>query len=133
MAIACIALCALPVWLRCLLTAAVALAGFPSVWRYVLLRGPRALRVLEWTAGESDSYYVGLGEGGRRTQAVATRCLRYGSRLWLLRFQTNAGIVQLFVETGLQEPRALRRLARRLFREPGDAEGGRSAGWTVGN
>ena len=81
--------------------------------RFVLLRGPRAIRALEWAAGNEDEFFVCLGVAGRRLRAVPGDCRRYGCSLWVLRFQTDEGAYGLLVDTRLQEPRALRRLARR--------------------
>jgi hypothetical protein len=91
----------------------VSIAG-PTLWSYVLLRGPRALRALEWVAGEQGACHVFVGRAGRRLAAVPEGCVRYGG-LWLLRFRTDEGLFHLLVDTGRQDPRALRRLGRRLF------------------
>jgi hypothetical protein len=93
----------------------VAAAGSRAVWRYVLLRGPLAVRALEWReAGGAPEFHLWLGEPGRRLPAIPQACLRYGVFVWLLRFKTPEGTRQLLVNTDCQDPAALRRLSRRL-------------------
>jgi hypothetical protein len=83
-----------------------------AVERFVSLRGPRSLHAIEW--GTNPGFLLLLGNG-RRLPAVAARgCRRYGIGLWILRFDTISGPVAALVDTRLQEPRALRRLSRRL-------------------
>jgi hypothetical protein len=96
---------------------------------YVLLRGPRSLRALEWSGREADTYCVCIGPAGRRLAAIPEGCQRYGEALWLLRFRTGEGVFQLLVETRRQDQRALRRLGRRLFGSGGSGSGrsGRAA------
>jgi hypothetical protein len=115
-----------PLW-KALIAASVSGAGGITLWRYVFLRGSRALRALEWSAGEA-SYYVCLGGTHRRLRAVPEDCRRYGI-LWLLRFRTAEGLVQMLLDARCQDARALRRLARGLFHESASAEGSvRAAG-----
>lgn len=112
----------LPGWLAAILIVSVSGAGGFALWRYVFLRGARALRRLEWP-GEEGTYHVALGLSGRRLAAMPEGCRRYTLHLWLLRFQTGEGPVQILVDTGRQDPKALRRLARRLFRDTDAAQG----------
>jgi hypothetical protein len=88
-----------------------------TLWSYVLLRGRRSVRALEWAPGEVVAFHVCIGQAGRRLSAVPEGCHRYGG-LWLLRFRTCEGVYQLLVEAGRQDPRALRRLGRHLFGGP---------------
>jgi hypothetical protein len=83
-----------------------------SLWRFALLRGPRAIHALKWTG--DGRYFVRLGFSARWLPAIPQGCLRYGARLWILGFVTPVGFRSLLVETGIQEPRALRRLSRGL-------------------
>jgi len=93
----------------------VAAAGTRAVWRYVLLRGTRAVRSLEWRESDAQvEFHLWVGEPGRRLPAVPQACLRYGPFLWLLRFKTPEGTHQLLVDTACQDPAVLRRLSRRL-------------------
>jgi hypothetical protein len=101
----------------------VVVSGTRAIWRFVLLRGPRAVRALEWheAGGAPGEFHVWLGEPGRRLPALPQACLRYGDLLWLLRFRTPEGIRQLMLNTACQDPAALRRLSRRLDWESGAA------------
>ena len=98
--------------------------GSRAVWRFVLLRGAGAVRALEWfePAGGPAQFFLWLGQPARRLPAVPRGCRRYGS-FWVLRFETAEGIRQLLVNTGCQEPVALRRLSRRLEWDTGAAFG----------
>ena len=95
--------------------------GFIS-WRFVFLRGARALRSVEWQENGEGGFLVELGRPGRRLAAIPEGCRRH-AHLWLLRFQTGEGVVQALVDARRQQPRPLRRLARRLFRDSGTGEG----------
>lgn len=108
--------------LRLLLAGLVVATGGATLWRFVFLRGPRALRALEWPAEEGE-YHVFLGHSGRRLRASPEGCRQYGTQWWLLRFQTADGVAQLLVDTGYQDAQALRRLGRCLFRDSGAGEG----------
>ena len=94
----------------------VAVAGRRAVWRYVLLRGPGAVRALEWVdpGGAPVQFYLWLGKPARRLAAIPRGCRRYGAFLWILRFDTAEGTRQLLVNPACQEPVTLRRLSRRL-------------------
>jgi hypothetical protein len=86
-----------------------------AVWvrRTVLLRGPRALRAVEWTA--LGRFSVRLGESRRCLPAEpAPGCQRYGPKLWILRFDTAEGAVQAIVDPSRLDPGAVRRLGRQL-------------------
>jgi hypothetical protein len=106
--------CGLPLCLRVLISALVLVAGGITLRRHVLLRGPRALRALRWP-GEEGGCDVYLGPGFRRMTASLEDPRRYGPHLWLLRFRTTEGLVEAFVDTGRQDPHAVRRLAGCLF------------------
>jgi hypothetical protein len=110
--------------LRLAIASWVVAAGARAVWRYVLLRGPRAVRSLEWRQFDAQlEFHLWLGEPGRRLPAVPQACLRYGLFLWLLRFRTPEGTHHLLVETSCQDQAALRRLCRRLDWGSGTAVG----------
>src|SRR5690349_10859709 len=49
-----------------------------ALWSYVLLRGPRSVRALEWASGTPIAYHVLIGATGRRLVAVPEGCHRYG-------------------------------------------------------
>jgi hypothetical protein len=102
--------------LRVSIALLVVVAGSHAVRRHVLLRGPGAVRALEWQepASEPVQFHVWLGDPTRRLPAIPRGCRRYGAFLWLLRFNTAEGTRQLRVNPACQEPAALRRLGRRL-------------------
>ena len=112
------------VW-RASIAISVLVAGGRTVWRCVLLRGPRAVRALEWQEppGGPARFFLWLGEPARRLPAVPQGCRRYGVFIWVLRFETAEGVRQLLVNTACQEPVALRRLSRRLDWDTGTAFG----------
>lgn len=123
MAVALVLLSGIPGLFKASVAALIAVSGVGSLRRFVYLRGPHALRALEWP-GEEGVYYVHLGAfNGRRLAAIPEDCRQYGIHWWLLRFRTAEGVSQLIVDTRLQEEQALRSLARRLFRHTGLAEG----------
>jgi hypothetical protein len=111
----------------------VVVVGGWTVRSFILQSGPRALRALEWSPDDGDSYYVCVGPEGRRLPAIPADCRRYGPVLWLLRFDTSEGRFQLLVEPVIQEPKALRRLGRRLFGVPDRRIGRRSGRATTGS
>jgi hypothetical protein len=101
--------------LRLSVAVGVAAAGARAVWRYVLLKGARAVRSLEWREADARvEFFLLLGPNGRRLPAVPQACLRYGHSVWLLRFETPEGLHRLLVVTACQDPAVLRRLSRRL-------------------
>jgi hypothetical protein len=115
----------LPWWLRLsIATLSIGAAG-RTLWSYVLFKGPRALRALEWSGRDPDTYYVCVGSARRRLVAQPDGCRRYGKALWLLRFRTGEGVFQVLIETRRQDPRAIRRLGRRIF-GPAGSDAGRS-------
>src|SRR5690349_16652277 len=85
----------LPWQLRVLIILLVLAIAGRTLWSYVCLRGARAVRALEWSAGEQTLYYVCLGPAGRRLPAIPDGCRRYGEAFWLLRFRTAESVVQL--------------------------------------
>jgi hypothetical protein len=108
-----LAAAALPWAIRITLSAALILHAWFWLRRTVWLRGVRALRAVEWSAG--PLFVVEAGERARRLTAIpAPGCQRYGARLWILRFDTPEGRLGAVVDASMLEPRASRRLARHL-------------------
>ena len=65
--------------------------------RVCRLRGGRALRALEWN--EQGAFLAVIGQPGRRLAAVADPASqRFGSWLWLLRFETAEGAIQVLLD-----------------------------------
>ena len=85
-----------------------------SVFRFVLLRGQRAVRRLEWSG--QGGYYLGLGPGRRRLAASLTRHQSLGLGLWTLEFRTSEGPFRVLVDTGLHPRAGVCRLGRALRR-----------------
>jgi hypothetical protein len=88
------------------------LAAWRVVRRFVLLCGPGSLRAVEWNA--RGDLLVQTGSGHRLAAVPARGCRQYGIGLWILRFDTTSGAVSALLDTGLQDPVAMRRLSRRL-------------------
>ena len=82
--------------------------------RYVFLRGEQSLRGVEWSATPSR-YSLLMGPSLRRVPATPDCCRRYGPGLWLLRFQSEEGLVTAMIDTRCQNAADIRRLARQLF------------------
>jgi hypothetical protein len=90
-------------------------ANIPAIRGAVLLRGPRAIRVLEWD--EEGRFRVRLaGDRETRTATLHPASLRLGIAFLVLRFSTRAGSRVVLIDGGLQDPVAFRRLSRRLSR-----------------
>jgi hypothetical protein len=106
-----------------LLVAAGVVSAYRPLQRFVLLRGPRAVRALEWN-GEQLFVWLGWpGPPGRRLPAAPRVLRRYGTHLWMLSFTTAEGGCGLLVDASRQDPRSLRRLIRHLDRASGQAAG----------
>lgn len=93
-------------------------AGTWAIRIHVMLAGARAVRAIEWPVEAGGTYFVHLGPNPRRLPALPVGCGRQGMA-WFLRFRTPEGTVGVFVDAGIQDPHAVRRLGRRLFANPG--------------
>lgn len=102
---------ALPLPARIGLCIALATPALTAIRRCLLLKGRRAVRSLDWSAG----WRAGLGPGGNET-AVTLRAgsFRVGRAFLLLWLRSRDGIHGVFIDAGRQDPRAFRRLCRRL-------------------
>jgi hypothetical protein len=104
---------ALPWHVRLAVCAAVAIPGFRCLSSFVLLKGPRAVRAIEWS--DEGEFVVFLGPALRAQAAsLGTGSFRFGLRLWILRFTTPLGPRSVLIAGGLQDPRKFRRLCRCL-------------------
>lgn len=99
--------------LRLAIVLAVWAGGVPAVFHYVLLRGPSAVRALEWRGGDPDGFVIFLGPGQPLAVAMVG-CQRYGASLWLITFRSARRAFPVFVDVRLQDPQAIRRLGCRL-------------------
>ena len=104
---------ALPAGLRFTLCAAVALAGARAISGFVLLRGPRAVKAIEWN--EAGEWFVCLGATATPLPATLSRgSFRLGLRYWVLRFATPVGPRSVLVAEPARTRSDFRRLSRSL-------------------
>jgi hypothetical protein len=104
---------ALPAYVRFALCAALALAGTRAISEFVLLKGPRAVRAIEWN--EAGEWFVRLGATSAPLPArLSSGSFRLGLRHWVLRFATPVGLRSALVEEAARAPSAFRRLSRSL-------------------
>jgi hypothetical protein len=95
---------------------------------YVLLRGAHAVHSIEWTAQSPVTGFT-LRIGPRRLPVRATLArssFRLGRSLLSLAFATADGPHRVFIDGGLHDPRAFRRLCREFSRKRGPRSGQRS-------
>ena len=104
---------ALPGLARLVICVAISIAGFRGLHAFVLLRGPQAIRAIEWN--EEGSLSVCLGATHAKYPAtLAKGSFRLGLRFWVLRFSTPVGPRAVLVEEGRRTSCAFRRLSRCL-------------------
>jgi len=119
----------LPWWVRVALCPAVLFPGIHCVRSFVLLAGPEAIRVIEWS--EEGEFRLRLGPGLVAQPAMlAAGSFRLGVKCWVLRFMTPAGLRPVLIAGGIQEPERFRRLSRCLTMHLRRASG-RSGGAAV--
>jgi len=116
----------LPWPVRLAFCVAIAFPGARCIRSFVLLRGPRAVRVIEWS--EEGEFRVRLGPQLMTHPArLATGSFRLGRQWWALRFMTPVGLFPVLIAGGIQDPGRFRRLSRcltvSLRRASGRAEG----------
>lgn len=103
----------LPLPARVIICALILWPGLAALRRVLLLRGPRAVRWLEWSA---EGWSAGLGPGSHGTRVeLAPGSFRTGIVLvlWLRDCDRTYAVC---IDAGAQETRAFRRLCRRLRR-----------------
>lgn len=88
--------------------------SLPAMFRFVLLRGRRAIRSIEWNG--QGGYQLGLGPERRRLAATLAGHQRLGLGLWTLEFRSPEGRFRVLVDTGLLPRNAACRLGRALRR-----------------
>ena len=122
--ITCLAILAveLPLPVRITLCLAIAVVNVRAIARLVLLRGPRAIRWIEWD-GEGQ-IRIGAASPGQSWEAsLRPGAFRLGFAFFMLWFTTPDGLRGALIDGGCQEPLAFRRLSRFLNRRPGQASG----------
>jgi len=95
----------------CLCTATAALVAFQSVF---LLRGPNGVQALQWTDKGQITAFLGRREKNEYSVTVRPGSFRLGRLGLLLWLETGDGSRAVFIDAGLQEPRAFRGLCRLL-------------------
>jgi hypothetical protein len=87
--------------------------GVHCIRSFVLLKGPDAVRAIEWS--EEGEFGVWLGPAFTRYPAtLATGSFRLGREVWVLRFSTPLGPRPVLVAGAVQDTRPFRRLSRSL-------------------
>lgn len=86
--------------------------NLPALRRLVLLRGPTAIRWIEWTP--DGRLWIGHVPGGPEEATLGSGSFRLGFAFFLLWFSTSAGTRGVLIDGGLQAPAAFRRLSRGL-------------------
>jgi len=101
--------------LRTLLGLVLITVNIPAMRGAVLLRGPRAVRILEWD--EAGHFRLRAGaESAPRPGTLRAMSFRLGIGVLVLWFSTSAGGRCVVVDGGIQDPVAFRRLVRHLGR-----------------
>jgi hypothetical protein len=103
----------LPWSLRLTLCLALIGVNLRAIAQAVLLRGPRAIRWIEW---EPDGRLrIGPALAGESPEAsLGPGAFRLGIAFFVLWFNTPRGLRGVLIDGGLQEPSAFRRLSRGL-------------------
>jgi hypothetical protein len=99
--------------LRLSLCLALASFNLRAIQQAVLLRGPLAIRCIEW---EPDGRLrIGPATAGELQEAqLRPGAFRLGIAFFVLWFSTPRGLRGVLIDGGLQEPAAFRRLSRSL-------------------
>jgi hypothetical protein len=111
-----ITLCAvaLPWPVRVAICMLAALAGVRTLGSFVLLRGPRGVRAIDWSG---DALTIQVGPQCRPIAATWNRGSFRPGRQWLaLAFDTPSGRRQVLIDGRYQDTRAFRRLCREFSR-----------------
>jgi hypothetical protein len=99
---------ALPLPIRIAICAVPVVAGLGTLRSFVLLRGARGVRSIDWAGGALS---IEVGPRRRRIAATWNRGSFRPGRQWLaLAFDTPSGRRQVLVDGRYQDPRAFRRL-----------------------
>jgi hypothetical protein len=104
---------ALPWLARFIICTTVIAAGLRGLRTFVLLRGPRAVRAIEWNDAGDLSVCLGASFAPHPA-TLASGSFRLGLRFWVLRFTTPTGPRSVLVEEAACDVRAFRRISRCL-------------------
>ena len=103
----------LPWPLRISLCVAMVVPAIRCIGSFVLLRGSRAVRTIEWS--ENGEFCVRLGPHlAAQPAELAEGSFRLGLQLWVLRFMTPVGLCTVLIAGGVQDAKRYRRLSRCL-------------------
>lgn len=103
---------ALPLPARIALCVAIATACLCTIRSVILLRGPRAVRSLRWSAAGIRAV---IGPETREIPAeIVAGSFRFGRQVLALRLRTCDGMRAVIIDGGRQEVQAFRRLCRHL-------------------
>lgn len=112
---------ALPLAVRLAICAAVLATCVPVSWSCILIRGPRAIRRLEWSAGgpEGEGFTASFGRSLTASPAdLAAGSFRLGNEVLVLRLATSMGVRFVLIDSATQDSASFRRLCRRLKTHP---------------
>lgn len=112
---------ALPLPSRLIICLGLAGICLTAIRACILLRGPAAVRRLEWSEGELEEgkYTAWLGPTLIASPARVTRgSFRLGNRILVLRLSTAFGVRFVLIDSSVQEPAPFRRLCRYLKTRP---------------
>jgi hypothetical protein len=104
---------ALPAWMRVAVCIAVVIANLLCLSQFILLRGRRALRAIEWA--EDSGFTAVIGPHAKRLPAqLAAGSFRLGLWLVVLRLRTPKGLCKVLIDGSVQDPVAFRALCLHL-------------------
>lgn len=112
---------ALPLALRIVICLGLTGICLAVVRTCMLLRGPAAVRRLEWlqAEGEEGIFTAWLGPALMASPArLAKGSFRLGNRILVLRLATEFGVRFVLIDSSVQEPAPFRRLCRYLKTRP---------------
>jgi hypothetical protein len=113
----------LPLPIRLLICAAITATCVPLGWSCILIRGPRAVRRLDWSNDEIFTAFTGPGLTAR-PGTLARGSFRLGNEVLVLRLATAIGVRSVLIDSAVHEAASFRRLCRRLKTRPRPQAGG---------
>ena len=113
----------LPLSVRLVICAAIAATCVPLSWSCILIRGPQAVRRLEWSKGEGFIVFTGPGLTARPAR-LAKGSFRLGNEVLVLRLETAIGVRSVLIDSAVHDVASFRQLCRRLKTRPHRQPGG---------